>query len=240
MPHLVPGDESIFLIVPDEDDDGGLHAHRGFDFLRIHHEAGVAGDSHHLALRRGQLGGDRARHRDAHRRETVGDDAGVRPLGAVHARHPHLVRAHVGDHDVVGRQYFTQVPDDFLRFDRETRVRCIFDPVGHDRAAYCRERRGLLRRGAHGNPVQRGIDVAEYADGDDIVFIDFGRQPVDVDDDLVGARVPHVGVVLDHVVADADDNVGLLECEPRQVARLQPDGAQRQVVGKGHDAFRHE
>ena len=66
------------------------------------------------------------------------------------------------------------------------------------------------------------------------MLVDFGGQRVDVDDGLVAVGVPHVGVVLDHVVADADHHVGLLEREPRQVARLQADRAERQLVGERH------
>ena len=84
--QLVPGDQPVLGVVPDQDHERRLHAQRRLDLLRVHQEAGVARHRDHLALRVGQLGGDRARHRDAHRREAVGDDAGVGPLGLVHAR----------------------------------------------------------------------------------------------------------------------------------------------------------
>ena len=50
---------------------------------------------------------------------------------------------------------------------------------------------------------------------------------VDDDDLLVAPRVPVRGRVLDEVVADGDDHVGVLEAGHRVVARLQPDGAER-------------
>ena len=121
--QLVPGDQAVLGVVPDQDDERRLHAHRRLDLLRIHHEAGVARHRDDLAVRVGELGRDRAGHGDAHGREAVGDDAGVGPLGPVHARHPHLVRADVGDGDVVGAEHFAQVPDDLLRLDRESRCR---------------------------------------------------------------------------------------------------------------------
>ena len=46
----------------------------------------------HLAIGIGQLGRDRAGHRDAHRREAVGDDAGVGTLG-LYIRDIHILWA---------------------------------------------------------------------------------------------------------------------------------------------------
>src|SRR5258706_3215048 len=238
--QLVPGDEAVLRIVPDEDHDRRLHAHRRLDLLRVHHEARISRDRDHLLVGIRELGRNGARHRDAHRREAVGDDAGVGPLGAVHARHPHLVRAHVADGDILGPEYLAHVPHDLLRLHREVRVLRILGAVVEDRFAHVLERRLLARRSLQRDAAQRMPDVAEHAHRDDVVRVDLGRQRVDVDDGLVVVRIAHVGVVLDHVVADADHDVRLLEGEPRQVARLQADGSEAQLVGERHDALGHE
>ena len=54
-----------------------------------------------------------------------------------------------------------------------------------------------------------------------------------MNDDLVAVGVPLFGMILDHVVADADHHVGSLKAKGNQV-RLQADGAQRQFMGKGN------
>ena len=49
--QLVPGDEAVLGIVPDQDHERRLHPQRGLDLLRVHQEAGVAGDRDDLAIR---------------------------------------------------------------------------------------------------------------------------------------------------------------------------------------------
>ena len=240
MAQLVPGDEPVLGVIPDQHHERRFHPQRRLDLLRVHHEARVAGDRDHFALGVRELGGDRARHRDSHRGKAVGDDAGVRPLGAIHARHPHLVRADVGDGDILRRQHFAQIPYDFLRLDREAVVGGVARAVVEDRLAQCLERRALLRFRLQRNPAQARGDVAQGAHRDDVMRVDLGRQRVDVDDGLVSVRIPHVRVILDHVVAHADHDVGLVERKPRQVARLEADRAQRQLVRERDDALGHE
>ena len=70
--------------------------------------------------------------------------------------------------------------------------------------------------------------------------IDLGRLRVDVDDPLAAVRVPRRRRVLDEVVADADDEVGAVEAGEDVVARLQPDGHQRQVRTIVDGALAHE
>ena len=141
-----------------------------------------------------------------------------------------------------GAEHFAQVPDDLLRLDREARV--VRRSAARSSTIALRTRLERRRSSAawrvSAMPRSAVADVAQHADRDDVVLVHLGRQRVDVDDDLVAVRVPHVGVVLDHVVADADHHVGLLEREPRQVARLQADRAQRQLVGERHHALGHE
>src|SRR5262245_12981875 len=98
--ELVPGDQPVLGVVPDQDHDRRLLPDRGLDLLRVHHEPGITGHGDDLAVRVRELRGHRARDADPHRGKAVGDDAGIRLLGLVHARHPHLVRADVGDDDV--------------------------------------------------------------------------------------------------------------------------------------------
>ena len=57
---------------------------------------------------------------------------------------------------------------------------------------------------------------------------------------LLPVGVPAVGRVLDRVVADADDEVGAIEAGEDVVARLEPDGHQRQLVAVVDGALAHE
>ena len=240
MAQLVPGDEPVLGVIPDQHHERRFHPQRRLDLLRIHHEARIAGDGDHLALGVGELGGDRSRHRDSHRGKAVGDDAGIRPLGAIHARHPHLVRADVGDRDILRREHFAQIPHDFLRLDRKAVVGSVARAVVEDRLADRFERRALLRLRFQRDPAKGRRDVAQGAHRDDVMRVDLGRQRVDVNDRLVAIRIPHVRVILDHVVADADHDVGLVERKPRQVAGLEADGSQRQFVRERDYALGHE
>ena len=70
--------------------------------------------------------------------------------------------------------------------------------------------------------------------------IDLGRLRVDVDDPLRAVRIPRRRRVLDEVVPDADDEVRAIEAGQDVVARLQPDGHQRQVRAIVDGALAHE
>ncbi len=111
----MPLDQAVLGIVPDQDHDRGADAQRGLDFLRIHHEPGVAGDRQRGLPRKRELGGNRARHADTHGRKAIRDNAGIRTLRLEHARHPHLVRADVGDDDILGIERLAQIENDALR-----------------------------------------------------------------------------------------------------------------------------
>ena len=74
--------------------------------------------------------------------------------------------------------------------------------------------------------------------------VDLGRALVDVDDLLVALRVPEPWMVFDHVDADADDEVRLVEAEGHIVARLQADRSEAERVAEwdhplGHEGGRH-
>ena len=77
---------------------------------------------------------------------------------------------------------------------------------------------------------QRVREIADDVELDAVVLVDLGREEVDVDDALVVLGVPQPRVVLDHVVAERDDEVGRVECAGHDVLGLQADGEQTVVV----------
>ncbi len=87
--------------------------------------------------------------------------------------------------------------------------------------------------------VQTGTDLADHAAIDDVVLVDFGRGGMDVDQ-LVLVPAPKVGVVLHHVVPDADNEVGLFEPAVVVVVRLKARGAEQQRVRGRDDSLGHE
>jgi hypothetical protein len=72
------------------------------------------------------------------------------------------------------------------------------------------------------------------------VGIDLGRKEVEVDDALVALRVPQVGVVLHHVVADGHDHVGRVHGTRHEVLRLESDGEERAGIVHVDAPLRHE
>jgi hypothetical protein len=91
-----------------------------------------------------------------------------------------------------------------------------------------------------GQAGQAVVDVADQVDLGEEVRVDLRRGGVDAHDPLVAVRVPVRGRVLDEVVADRDDHVGVLEARQRVVVRLQADGAQRVGVLVVQGALAHE
>jgi hypothetical protein len=63
LTHLLPLDQAVAAVIPDQHHHRGAHAHRRLKLLHIHQKARVAGDSDNLALGHCQLGGDRTRAR---------------------------------------------------------------------------------------------------------------------------------------------------------------------------------
>jgi len=68
---LMPFDQSVFAVIPDHDHECELMAKRCFDFLRVHHKSGIAGNGENATFRIDQLGGQRTWQCDAHGGETV-------------------------------------------------------------------------------------------------------------------------------------------------------------------------
>ena len=223
----MPLDQTILAIVPHQDDDRDADPQRGLDFLRVHQEAGIAGYGHGGAIGEGQLGRDRARQPNAHRGETIRDDAGVGTLRLVHACHPHLVCPDVGHDDIIELQSFAQIENDALRRHRKrgiVRVRVQFLDDGFTQRPRLRLR---LRRRLRRNRVEPGANVADHAAFEHVMLVHFGRAHIDVDDLLSLFLVPQVRVVFDHVVADTNHDVGAIETAGDIIMRLQSDSSQR-------------
>ena len=130
---LLPDDRAVLAVLPDEVDDRRAQPHRGLELLAVHEEAAVAVDRHDLAVGVHELGRDRARHREAHARQAVGDQHRVGLVGREHAPDPQLVQAHVGDEDVVAAQRLADLPQHARRLDREgRRPRAACEAAEHD------------------------------------------------------------------------------------------------------------
>ena len=89
-------------------------------------------------------------------------------------------------------------------------------------------------------PPKRPVDVADQLDLGAVGGVDLRRLGVDVDDPLGTVRVPRRWCVLHQVVPDADDEVGPIEARQDVVARLEPDGHQREVRPVVDRALAHE
>ena len=83
-------------------------------------------------------------------------------------------------------------------------------------------------------------DVADQLDVGHEVGVDLGRHAVDDDDLLVAVGVPVLGGVLDQVIADRDDEVGVLEAGHLVVTCLQADRPDRARVLEVDQALGHE
>ena len=91
-------------------DDGG-------ELGRGHLEAAVAGDDPDFLVRAGELCADGRGQREAHGAQAAGGDQRARLLVVVVLRLPHLVLAHVGDHDGVAAGDAPDVVNDVRRVE---------------------------------------------------------------------------------------------------------------------------
>jgi hypothetical protein len=82
-----------------------------------------------------ELGGDGAREGDAHRREPVGDEDGVRLVGLVQPGDPDLVRPDVAHDDVLRAERTPEVVDGPLGLDRVAGVAHAGLEVAEERRA---------------------------------------------------------------------------------------------------------
>ncbi len=82
--------------------------------------------------------------------------------------------------------------------------------------------------------IEAVTNIGLQANGDVVVQVDFGRKPVNMDDLLVAPGIDPNRVELLELVADRDDDVGLVETEVHVVVPHEPDRTQglRMVVGE--------
>ena len=117
--RLLPADHAVGEILDDQHDEIEFQPHRGLELLAVHHEAAVAADCHHAALRVEKLGRDCGRQPRPHGGERVVEQQGVGDMGAVVAREPDLVHAIVEADDAVLRHDGADVMHEALRDHRK-------------------------------------------------------------------------------------------------------------------------
>ena len=120
---LLPLDETVAGVLPDEGHKRHMLPHRCFQLLTVHHESAVAADRQHLLLRIEKFCRERTRDGEAHAGEAVGDEAGVGLIAVVVAGDPHLMGAHIADHDVVAAHDLTDIGEDACRLHGAAVVR---------------------------------------------------------------------------------------------------------------------
>ncbi len=146
----------------------------------------------------------------------------------------------VADHDVVRIQCLSKVPDDPLGLHREARIACERFELFHDGLAERRYGRALRGGRLRSDGWKRERDVSDYPHLENVVRVDLGRRGVHVDDLAIARRMPRAGVILDHVVANADDDVCPVEAAAHVVVRLQPHAPEGERMREGNHALRHE
>src|SRR5438093_1327831 len=113
--QLIPLDDPVGAVLEDDGHDRRPRPQRRLQLLHVHQEAAIAGRREDAPLGVEQLGADRAGECDAHAREAVRDDAGVRRRTWVQTRDPELVGADVAHQDVVVAERRAQLPYHALR-----------------------------------------------------------------------------------------------------------------------------
>src|SRR5262245_50724912 len=69
----------------------------------------------------------------------------------------------------------------------------------------------FLWSGFPSNGAQRFSQVTQHTHFDDVMLVYFGRRGVDMHNSFTALGIPLLRMVLDHIVADADNHVGLFE-----------------------------
>ena len=248
---LLPLDQPVGAVHPDHGDDVELAPYRSLHVLRVHEEAGVAVDRENLAIRHRDLGPERAGEGEAHCAEAVGDEAGVGLVALVVAGDPHLVRAHVREQHVPRPHDLAHVVKHLLRAHGEVAAALLGGEIVVNGMAQRLPLADIEERQARaavlGSPLdllvdlpERIGDVALNVDLDLIVAVHLGRPEVDMDDGLFHAAVPESRRVLDQVVADRDDHVGLAQCGDDVVLALEAHGEEAVLVAPWHCPLAHE
>ena len=120
--QLQAGDGAEGIVVHDDPDDAEAVLHRCGEHCRVLAEATVADQRHHGAVGRGQLGADRGRRTEAHRREPSWRQDGARRADRELLADAVLVPTDVGrDVGIVG-QHAARLGQDPLRHHRERRA----------------------------------------------------------------------------------------------------------------------
>ena len=223
---------------------GVLQADGGLELLAVHEKAAVAGDRDHVAaagrtsLAAIAVGSAKPMPARPLAMSTVpGSWAGnIRPIHS-------LCRPTSETSTSLRPQRLADVAQDARRAHREVVVlaglveRAEHDaaqPVEPSAAEGCRRLQPAARRASTWamSPISSTSGMKNSSISAATVSIDH--------DLLVAARVPVLGRVLDQVVADRDDHVGVVEPGHLVVARLEPDGAQRVGILVVEQALGHE
>ena len=94
-------------------------AQGGFDLLGVHQEATVARGDQHVGIRPGDFGADGSGKAPRHGGQAVRDQACVRRVGGVEARHPHFEGTRIDEDDVVAAHRGADVGHNARRCHRE-------------------------------------------------------------------------------------------------------------------------
>ena len=143
--------------------------------------------------------------------------------------------ADIGDEDVLAAHHRPQVVQDALGLEWEAVVGRALLQLLEDQAAKREEGRRILL--PLDEPVQQLESLANIGDDLDgrlVVAVDLGRREVDVNDLLLALRVPELRRVLDRIVPDRDDQVGLLETVRDVIPRLKASRHRAEIVIVGH------
>ena len=139
-----------------------------------------------------------------------------------------------------------RIPQRLLRPDGAVRVVVLvfLEVRGHVGADLLLELEVVVRHAvlveAFVQHPQRVREVADEFRLRVVVLVDLGRQEVGVQYLLVAVRVPQLRVVLDHVEAERDDEVGIVDGQRDAVLRAQADRVQAVIRIHVDTALRHE
>src|SRR5215216_2768833 len=234
--HL-PLDKTVGVVLPDEDSNWDVLSHGCFDLLRVHHEGPVPNRGQHPALRPSQFRCNGARKREGHSREPVRDQAGIRCVGRVEPRHPHLHRSRVGECDIRIPEHRPCVRHDSLGPQGEmvvATVHLFFEEIAYP----------LVGEPGVEVPVDRGAQsfqrfgyISLHTDRDVVVYVHLRREAVDVDDLLVALRVDALRIELLQLVPDGDNRIRRVEAKVHVIVGHEPYRTESDLVFVWEDAF---
>ncbi len=98
---LIERNHPIAIIRPHDCHKCGTQTLRRFQLLRIHQEPTVAGHCHYLAIGVYQLRGNRARHGNTHRGQTIRHNQTIGTCRWEQRRQPEFVDADIGNQDIL-------------------------------------------------------------------------------------------------------------------------------------------